>query len=955
MSRPSANHADPAHGAFAQEASPLDALLAPRSVAVVGATDRPGSVGRALLWNLMSNPFGGAVYPVNPGRPSVLGIRAYSRLADVPEPLDLAVIATPAAGVPELVGQCVDAKVKTAIVVSAGFRECGPAGAELERKVLIQARRGGLRLVGPNCLGVMRPKHHLNATFAAAACRPGHIAFLSQSGALGTAILDWSLREGVGFSLFASLGSMIDVGWGDLIDYLGDDPDTRSIVLYMESIGDARAFLSAAREVALSKPIIVLKSGRAEATAKAVLSHTGSMNGSDAVLDAAFRRCGVLRVDSIAELFAMAEVLDRQPRPKGPRLAIVTNAGGPGVLAADALIADGGTLTPLASETVTALSGLLPAAWSHANPIDVLGDADPERYARAVEVAAEDKTSDGLLVILTPQAMTDPAEVARRLAPHAIVHAKPILASWMGGDAVGAGRSILNGAGIPTFNYPDDAARTFHAMWRFSETLRGLYETPSLPAEPDGPAPDRTAVDAIIQAARRAGRTLLSESESKRILAAYGMPVVETHEAASQHEAVALADKLGYPVVLKVSSETVTHKTDVDGVRLNLTSAAAVRTAYRAIETAVRERLGAGLFHGVTVQPMIVAEGYELLIGSSVDPQFGPVLLFGSGGVLTEVYQDRAIALAPLNSTLARRLMERTRIYAALKGVRGRKPVDLAALEHLLVRFGRLAVEQPWIKEIDINPIMASPERLIALDARMVLHGADVAVDRLPGPAIRPYPEQYVAPCVLSDRTDVTIRPIRPEDEPLFVQFHQGLSERSVYYRFFHTTALDQRVAHERLTRTCFIDFDREMALVAEHKGETGDREIIGVGRLRKVRHTTTAQFAVLVADRWQKKGLGTELLRRLIGVARDEKLTSLLGQVHPENREMMRVCEKAGGAACYLTGSVVRVDIDLTRPPIVAASVAEPPTPPRTARVRPDSAKPAAAAGVVTGVAKKQ
>jgi acetyltransferase len=925
-------HVDPAHGAFAGEEPALDAIFAPQSVAVIGATDRPGSVGRALMWNLVSNPFGGVVYPINPGRESVLGIRAYPHVAATPGPVDLAVIATPAAGVPEVVAECVAARVKGAVIISAGFRECGAHGAALEQKVLVEAKRGGLRIVGPNCLGIMRPKRHLNVTFAAVTARPGHIAFLSQSGALGTAILDWSLSEDVGFSIFASLGSMLDVGWGDLIDYLGDDPDTRSIVLYMESIGDARAFLSAAREAALSKPIIVLKSGRAEVSARAVLSHTGSMSGSDDVLDAAFRRSGVLRVDTIEELFAMAEVLDKQPRPRGPRLTVLTNAGGPGVLAADALIAAGGTLASLPTETMNALNQTLPAAWSHGNPIDILGDSDPARYAKAVEIAAANPDSDGLLVILTPQAMTDPAATAERLAAASIPADKPLLASWMGGDGVAGGRAILNGKGMPAFAYPDMAARTFQTMWQYTQSLRLIYETPSLPPDPRSDGPHRATAEAIIQAARGAGRTVLTEAESKQILAAYGIPVVETHIAATEDDAITLAEKVGYPVVVKIHSQTITHKTDVDGVKVGLNDGQAVRAAFQAIETAVRNRLGAAHFCGVTVQPMITGEGYELLVGSSVDAQFGPVLLFGTGGILTGLYRDRSLALPPINSTLAQRLMERTKVYAAFQGMRGRKPVPIEPLEHLLVRFGQLVVEQPWIRELDINPLFASPERLIALDARMVLHGAEMTPERLPGPVIRPYPECYVGRWILKNGTPVTIRPIRPEDEPLYVKFHESLSERSIYYRFFHMTALSQRIAHERLTRVCFIDYDREIALVAEKAAADGSREITGVGRLRKVPHTDKAQFALLVSDHAQNQGLGTELLSRLIHVAKDEKLTTLCAQIHPENREMIRVCDKVGGASACLTGSVIRVEID------VAHATATPASPPDPRLARPSA-----------------
>jgi len=887
----------PSRKAIKEGTQPLDVFFAPKSVAVIGATENAGSVGRTILWNLVSNPFGGTVFPINPKRPSVLGVKAYKHISEVSEPVDLAVIVTPAATVPGIIHDCVEEGVRAAIVISAGFKEIGPAGAELERQILLEARRGNMRIIGPNCLGVMCPLTGLNATFAAAIARPGNVGFISQSGALCTAILDWSLKEMVGFSAFLSIGSMLDVGWGDLIYYLGNDPRTRSIVIYMETIGDARGFLSAAREVALNKPIIVIKAGRSEAAAKAAASHTGSLAGSDEVLEAAFRRSGVLRVNSIADLFYMAEVLSKQPSPKGPHLTIVTNAGGPGVLATDALIAGRGDLTDLTPETMEALNQILPPAWSHNNPIDVLGDASPERYAKAVEIAAKDPNSDGLLVILTPQSMTDPTQTAEQLKPYAKLDGKPILASWMGGAEVAAGESILNRSNIPTFQFPDTAVRAFNYMWRWAYNLKGLYETPSLPEDSADYVPNKTLTDEIIQKARSAGRTILTESESKQVLDAYCVPTVQTLVAATEEEAISHANYIGYPVVLKLFSETITHKTDVGGVQLNLADREAVGRAWRRIQASVTEKAGAEHFQGVTVQPMIKSgDGYELIVGSSLDAQFGPVLLFGTGGQLVEVFKDRALALPPLNTTLARRLMEQTKIYKALLGVRGRKPVNLAELEQVMVRFSRLVVEQPWIKEIDINPLLATPDRLVALDARVVVHGPEVREEQLPKAAIRPYPNRYVSPWSMKDGGLVIIRPIRPEDEPKMVKFHATLSERSVYLRYFHLMNLSQRVAHERLTRICFIDYDREMALVAERRNPTtGEHEILGVGRLTRILGTNDGEVAVLISDQFHGRGLGKELLSRLMVVGADEKLSKLKADILPDNRDVMRICEKLG------------------------------------------------------------
>ncbi|RDH50466.1 bifunctional acetate--CoA ligase family protein/GNAT family N-acetyltransferase [Fischerella thermalis] len=906
---------DRAYDILRSEHQPLDAIFAPKSIAVIGASQREGSVGRTVLWNLISHPFGGTVFPVNPKHHSVLGIKTYPNIAAVPEPVDLAIVITPASTVPGVIGECVDAGVKGAIVLSAGFKEIGTTGAELEQQVLQQVRRGKMRLIGPNCLGVMNPHTGLNATFAHGMALPGKVGFISQSGALCTAILDWSFRENVGFSAFISIGSMLDVGWGDLIYYLGDDPHTESIVIYMESIGDARSFLSAAREVALTKPIIVIKAGRTAAAAKAAASHTGALAGSDAVFDAALRRCGVLRVKSISELFDMAEVLAKQPRPKGPRLTIVTNAGGPGVLATDALITDGGELAELSPETYAALNELLPPQWSHNNPIDILGDADPMRYAKALEIVAKDPNSDGLLVILTPQAMTDPTQSAYKVKSLARI-GKPILASWMGDADVEAGAEILNQASIPTFPFPDTAAHVFNYMWRYNYNLRALYETPVLPEGVD--TSDRTIAKTIIQTARETGRTLLTEVESKQILAAYGIPTVTTQVATSAAEAVRLAEEIGYPVVLKVYSKTITHKTDVDGVHLNLRDAKAVREAYDAIALSVSTKVGANHFAGVTVQPMInLKNSYELILGSSIDAQFGPVLLFGTGGQLVEVFQDRALGLPPLNTTLARRMMEQTRIYKALQGVRGRKAVNLEALEQLLVRFSQVVVEQRLIKEIDINPLLVKAEgidenSLVALDARIVLHDLDITEAQLPKLAIRPYPTQYVSSWTTRNGMQVTIRPIRPEDEPLMIKLHHTLSEESVFFRYFHLIKLSQRIAHERLTRLCFIDYGREMALVVDYENpETGEHEVLAVGRLSKLHGTSEAEFAILVSDRYQCQGLGTELLKRLLEVGRDEQLRLISAEILTENSAMQRVCEKLG-FRIYPTvdAAVVRAEI---------------------------------------------
>jgi acetyltransferase len=712
----------------------LDAIFLPRSVAVIGATENAGSVGRTIFENLRATPFGGPIYPVNPKRETVLGEKAYPSISAIGAPVDLAVIAIPATRVPTAISECVQAGVTGAIIISAGFRETGPAGAELERQIA-EASRGKMRIIGPNCLGVMNPITGLNATFAAGVAKPGSVGFISQSGALCTAILDWSLRENAGFSAFVSAGAMLDVNWGDLIRYLGRDPKTRSIVIYMESIGDARSFLSAAREVANRKPIIVIKAGRSGAAAKAASSHTGSLAGSDEVLDAAFRRCGVLRVNTIAKLFYMAEVLSNQPGPKGPRLTILTNAGGPGVLATDSLIECGGTLAELAPETIERLNSYLPSHWSHGNPIDVLGDSDPERFARAFQIALEDNGTDGVLAIITPQAMTDPTRFAAAIAPLAKQSKKPVLASWMGGHSVQAGIQILQGAGIPSLPYPDTATRIFQYMAQYSANLERLMQAPELPGDAQYGAPDRKAVQGILGEVLSGGRTLLTELESKNLLSAYRIPTVPTQFAASANDAVRLAESLHYPVVLKLHSQTITHKTDVGGVKLNLKNDADVLRAFREIKEAA-DAQGSGHFLGVTVQPMIDVKGCEVILGSSIDEQFGPVLLFGWGGEFVEVLRDRTLCLPPVNEVLARQAIERTKVFNVLKGARGRKAVNFDKLERIIVRFSQLICEQPRIKEIDINPLLAASTDVVALDARVVLHDKSIPDKSLPRPAL---------------------------------------------------------------------------------------------------------------------------------------------------------------------------------------------------------------------------
>ncbi|KAL7533868.1 hypothetical protein ACHAXR_005495 [Thalassiosira sp. AJA248-18] len=802
---------------------------------------------------------------------------------------------------------CVDVGVKGAIIISAGFKETGADGAILENEIMDIAREGKIRVVGPNCLGVMNPINGLNATFATSIAKPGNVAFISQSGAMCTSILDWSLQANVGFSAFISIGSMMDISWGDLIYYLGDDPNTKAIAIYMETIGDARSFMSAASEVAMAKPIIVIKPGRTEQAAAAAASHTGSLAGSDDVLDAAFKRCGVLRVNKIREVFEIIELLGKQPRPRGKYLTILTNAGGPGVISTDALIDSGGQLAWLSDETMQELNQLLPKHWSHSNPIDLLGDATPETYARALTIAARNQYSDGILIVLTPQSMTDPTETAKRIAEVAkkLGGTKPILASWMGGAGVLEGRAILDEAGIPTYDYPDSAAEMFSYMFQYSVNVSQLYQCPRWCAEMH---PESRMVDTILARAQTKGRKILTEFESKQILSAYGIPTVTSLLACNAEEAVCAANKIGYPVVIKINSETITHKTDVGGVKLNLNSPEQVRDAYDSIQHSVESKFGKDDFQGVTVQQMVNISGaYELIVGASPDDQFGPVILFGSGGTLVEVYNDKSLALPPLNSTLAHLLMKNTKIYKALKGVRGKSSADIKTLEKLIVNFSHLVMEKwNYISEIEINPLLSSGDALIALDARVILHSsAEAKTDGTENsngivrPAIRPYPSQYEQQFVSKKGRVMLIRAIMPEDEPLIVDFHKRISSESVYTRFLSDIPFEDRVKHNRLIRVCHVDYDRDIALVVLDKSSSTGK-IVAAARLTKEHGMNVAEFSILVADDYQGEGLGGKLLRELIGHAKADNLSAIEAVVLQTNRAMIHVAEKAGFECIY-------------------------------------------------------
>jgi acetyltransferase len=866
----------------------LDNLFYPKNIAVIGATDRENSIGRTIVWNLFRSPFGGTIFPVNPKRDSVLGIKAYPSIDKIPVEIDLAIIATPSSTVPGIIGQCVKKDVKSAIIISAGFKELGEPGILLEDQINSHLKNSKMRIIGPNCLGIMNTANGLNASFASDMAIKGNVAFLSQSGALCTAILDWSLKENVGFSSFISIGSMIDVDWGDLINYFGNDPNTNSILIYMESVGDSRSFLSAAKEVALTKPIILIKAGRTQESAKAASSHTGALSGSDDVFDAALKRVGVLRVDSIVDLFRMGDILAKQPKPKGPNLAIVTNAGGPGVIATDALVESGGKIAKLSKETYQQLDAVLPKAWSHNNPIDILGDAGPELYASSLEILEKDPNIDAILAILTPQYVTDATKSA-----HAIINAnlskqKPIFTSWMGADAVEKGIEVLNENNIPNFSYPDSACVSFSYMWSYKYNLEEIYETPSFSGDVD--IDRQRQVKKIIEKARNDKREILNELESKEILKIYEIPVNDTYFAKTVTEAIKYAKKLKFPVVLKLCAKTITHKTDIGGVKLNIKDEKGVEKAFKEIVASLKSRKLEKEFVGVSVQSMIKSDGYEIIIGSSIDPQFGPVLLFGSGGQLVEVMRDSSLALPPLTTTLARRAMERTKIYQAFKGVRGRKPIDIKKLEKIFVRFSNLVVENLDIKEMDINPLIVSSDGIISVDSRVILHKKS---EKFPTLAIRPYPLKYVQTWKLKDAKEVLIRPIKPEDEQLLIMFYRELSERTVKQRYLEVLQYKELATHERLIRICCSDYDREIILVVEATNSEDKKEFLAAGRMSKIIGTKNASFSLIVKDSYQHSGIGSKLVKELVGVAKSEGVERLEAHMFAENKEMISICKK--------------------------------------------------------------
>jgi acetyltransferase len=872
----------------------LDRIFRARRVAVIGAD--AGPEGRTVLRNLLSADFPGVVYPIDPQREAINGIPAFPNLASLPHAPDLALICGAAEAVPEHVRACGEVGLRAALIFSEGFREVGAAGAELEDEVRAAARRfEGLRIIGPNSLGIIAPHAQLNASAIVTRPLAGHLAFISQSRALCNAVVDWATEQGIGFSYFVSIGNMVDVGFGDLIDFFNQDPHTRAIILYVQSIEDARRFMSAARAFARVKPIVAYKAGRFSASAKAAASHTGAMVAEDAVYGAAFERAGVVRVAELDDVFDVAELLASRRLPRGPRLAVISNAGGPAVVAVDALLGRSGVLARMEPTTIARLDRLLPAAAARFNPVDLGDDAAPERYASAAEVVLADLGVDAALVIYAAQAGSDPCATARAIAGVAEGAHKPVLAAWMGGEKVRAGVQLLNEAGIATHASPEQAVRAFAHLVSYASNLESLYEAPR-------PIPLRFILNRhklrrrLAPVLRRKGPAWLVEEEAKALLRAYEIPFVASGSAGSAEEAVRVAGRIGYPVALKIVAPGILHKVDLGGVALDLQDTAAVRTAFDRLLTAAAECGHFADVKGVTVQRMVKARGgLELILGARADPTFGAVVMVGSGGVTTNVVHDRALGLPPLNERLARRMLQSLRLWPILRGYRGRPEVNLDRLIEIIIRFSCLVADYPEINEFEINPLLVAPDEIVALDAAVAL-GGEVGSPLLhpyPHLAIRPYPDEYVRRGRLKDGTRVSLRSVRPEDETAWHDLIGSSSAESLRFRF---RSLFKRSTHQMAVQYCFIDYEREIGIVAETGGNS-PTALMGAAHLLADMEHEAGEFAVMVADRWQGRGLGGLLLDFCLELARRWGLKRVVAETHPENHAMLATFRSRGFA----------------------------------------------------------
>ena len=885
----------------------LNRIFNPERIAIIGASEREGSIGAKILRNLIGVGYKGTVFPVNPYRQTVQGITAYPSIGKIPWRVDLVVIATPARTVPQIVEECGEAGVSGIIIISAGFKEAGEDGAILERQIVEHRKKYGIRIIGPNSFGVMRPKINLYATFGDKRANPGKIAFISQSAALCASALDWASEAQVGFSAVVSTGSMLDVDLGDFIDYFGTDAQTRSIVLYVESIKNARKFMSAARGFARTKPIVLVKAGRFKESIGATLSHSGSLGGEDAVYDAAFRRAGIVRVEAVSDLFNCAGALAMQPNPTEPNLTIITNAGGPGIMATDHLIARGGKLSQLSNETVQTLKSVLPSYCSIANPIDIYEEATPERFKNVMEICLKDPNNNGSLIIYTPQGATDPFALAKIIVDLSKQTKKPILTSLMGEDShCREAQRLLQRNCIPAFTTPEAAVSTFMYMYSYTQNLELLYQTPEeLSVEPAVP----TFLKGILRRAFCEGRQVLSLPESLRFLESYKIQTVKTLVARTPEEADALSSELGYPVVMKALSPQVTHKSKIEGVILNVCSPSETKAFFGELANRVKNDSSTAEFQGVIIQPMIRKKGYELLIGSKKDPQFGSVIIFGMGGTAAELFKDVSVGFPPLNQVLARRLVENTAIYkhASSSGL----PFNVKLLEEILAKFSQLVIDFPEIKEIDINPLIVDESSAVAVDARIVIDTDRImreVADHHDHLVIASYPKKYVTNRKLKNETQVLLRPIKPEDEGRFNELFKSLSEETMRFRFFE---IIKELSHETLTRYCNLDYDREIAIVAELPN--GDRKIIGAVRLIVEPNGKSGEFAVLVGDSWQGLGLGSKLIDSLVEVAKDMRLEKIYGYVMSNNYKMLSMCNKKGFRVETLDDDTVIVSLTLS------------------------------------------
>ena len=863
----------------------LAPLFTPRNVALYGASDKETSVGGIVFRNLRTSGYAGRIYAINPKRAEVQGEKAYASLADIDETIDLAVVATPAPSIPGIVEECGERGVRAMLILSAGFRETGPAGRRLEDEVTRLVRQYGIRLMGPNCLGIIRPDIGLNITFGNNQARPGNLAFVSQSGAICTAILDWAEVNGVGFSAVVSTGIGADLDFGDYLDYLVSDPHTKAILLYIEGISNSRRFMSGLRAAARIKPVIALKVGRHAAGAEASMSHTGALVGSDETFSAALSRSGVLRVETISQLFAAAKALSSTNyRSASERLVIITNGGGPGVMAADRATDQGIELASLGDATVKALNAVLPDVWSHSNPVDIIGDAPPQRYEQALDICLADPDIDGAIVILTPQAMTLPTEVAEAVIASAQKSHKPVMTSWMGGPQVERARELFRRAQVPDFRTVEHAVDAFSYLARHNRNQRLLLQTPARLTSGQKP-PDRDGARLIIEGVLTEQRKVLTEPESMAVLTAFHIPTVRYGVAHSPNEALVIAESIGFPIAMKVLSENISHKSDAGGVRLNINSAHEVRNAYKQLIDAVTENVPDATISGVTVEQMYRSStGRELMVGLIRDPVFGPVISFGSGGTSVEVMGDSAISLPPLNHRLASDLIDRTRVSKMLGDYRHLPAVDMQKLIDVLLAVSTLACELPWIQEMDINPLIIDETGIVAVDARIVVDYPKPSTDPYHHLAIHPYPTQLVKKIQLNDGTDIVVRPIRPEDAESEAKFIRGLSDQTKYFRFMNTF---QELSQDMLVRFTQIDYHNEMALIAVTQNG-GEDEQIGVARYMTNLDKTSCEFALVVSDQWQSKGIAHHLMRNLMEVARDRDLDVMEGQVLANNTRML-------------------------------------------------------------------